>query len=78
VREKQRLATIYSNYLNNIKSRISGYDNTLKILDPENVLKRGYTITSLNGQIIKKSIQLTKGDLINTMFSDGSVDSKVV
>jgi exodeoxyribonuclease VII large subunit len=78
IREKQRLATINKNYLNNINSRISGYNNTLKILDPENVLKRGYTITSLNGKIVKKRIQLKENDLIDTRFSDGSVSSKVV
>ena len=66
MRERQRLATIYRNYLNNIKNRISGYENTLKILDPENVLKRGYTITSLNGKIIRNRSQLKKDDLINT------------
>lgn len=77
-REKQSLATIYKNYLNNINSRISGLNNSLKILDPENVLKRGYTITSLNGKIVKKRIQLKENDLIDTRFSDGSVSSKVV
>jgi len=78
VRERQSLATIYRNYLNNINNRISGYNNTLKILDPENVLKRGYTITSLNGKIIKKRSHLKKDDIIGTRFSDGSISSKVV
>jgi len=78
VREKQSLATIYKNYLTNINSRISGFNNSLKMLDPENVLKRGYTITSLNGKIVKKRIELKENDLINTRFSDGSVSSKVV
>jgi exodeoxyribonuclease VII large subunit len=53
-------------------------ENSLKILDPGNVLKRGYTITSLDGKIIKKHDQLKKDDMINTRFSDGSVSSKVV
>jgi exodeoxyribonuclease VII large subunit len=77
-RERQSLANIYKIYLGNINSRIEGYNNSLKILDPENVLKRGYTITSLNSRIIKKRTQLKKDDLIDTKFSDGTVNSKVV
>jgi exodeoxyribonuclease VII large subunit len=78
VRERQSLSSIYRNYLNNVNSRISGYKNSLKILDPENVLKRGYTITSFNGKIIKKRSHLKKDDIIDTKFSDGSIASKVV
>ena len=58
--------------------RLDGLENTLFILDPENVLKRGYTITSLNGRILKKMDRLEADDLIDTRFSDGSVRSKVV
>ncbi len=44
--------------LNESRSKIDGMENSLKILDPENVLKRGYTITSLKGKIIKLRSQL--------------------
>jgi exodeoxyribonuclease VII large subunit len=60
------------------RSKVDGLSGSLKILDPGNVLKRGYTITTLNGKIIKKSDQLRKEDLISTRFSDGSVKSLVV
>ena len=67
-----------SGYLNSNSLSLSGLDNTLKILKPENVLLRGYTITTLNGRILKKSDQTKTDDLIDTQFSDGSVRSKVV
>ena len=60
------------------KVRITGLLNTLSILDPVNVLKRGYTITTLNGKILKKGNTLLKDDLIDTMFSDLSVKSRVI
>jgi len=78
VRERQSLSVNSRIYINNISRNISGFINSIKILDPENVLKRGYTITSLNGKIVKKKTQLKKDDLIDTRFSDGSVSSKVV
>lgn len=75
---KQSLVSHSRSCLNNMNNKVVVLENSLKILDPENVLKRGYTITSLNGKIIKKRIQLKKDDLINTRFSDGSVNSRVV
>jgi exodeoxyribonuclease VII large subunit len=75
---KQSLVSHSRSCLNNMNNKVAVHENSLKILDPENVLKRGYTITSLNGKIIKKRIQLKKDDLINTRFNDGSVNSRVV
>ena len=76
--KKELLGTVARNNLATIQSRVTGYDNTLKILDPENVLKRGYTITSIKGKIIKNGKSLKKGDVIDTKFSDGTVSSRVV
>jgi exodeoxyribonuclease VII large subunit len=56
---------------------IETFNNNLLILNPENVLKRGYTITSVNDRIVKSSGILKDGDMIETRFSDGAVRSKV-
>ena len=76
-RSRQSLITLTVNSLERNKIRLLGLENTLKILRPENVLQRGYTITSLNGRILKKSILLKKDDIIDTQFSDGAVSSRV-
>jgi exodeoxyribonuclease VII large subunit len=75
---KQKIQISTENQVNIIKSKISGLNNSLKILNPINVLKRGYTITSLKGEIVKQSGALKKDDQIKTIFSDGSVKSKVI
>ncbi|MCE5348058.1 MAG: exodeoxyribonuclease VII large subunit [Bacteroidales bacterium] len=67
------LSSLSGNY-----TRLEGSEKTLNILNPDNVLQRGYTITSLNGKILKKRDKIMNGDLIDTLFSDGSVRSKVV
>jgi exodeoxyribonuclease VII large subunit len=64
-------------YLKLSSNRIEALNNNLLILNPENVLKRGYTLTSLNGCIVKNAGTLKEGDIIDTQFSDGSVKSKV-
>jgi exodeoxyribonuclease VII large subunit len=60
-----------------LKERIGGEENSLSMLDPANVLKRGYTITTKEGMIIKNSGQLTRDDQIETIFSDGKIKSQV-
>jgi exodeoxyribonuclease VII large subunit len=78
IRRKEILINASKTRLNIINNILTGFGNSLKILDPENVLKRGYTITSLNGKILKKCKQIKKQDLLDTKFSDGSVRSKVL
>jgi exodeoxyribonuclease VII large subunit len=64
--------------LDKVKTRIAVMESTLGILDPENVLKRGYTLTTMNGKILKSSQQISTDDIIDTRFSDGEVKSKVL
>jgi exodeoxyribonuclease VII large subunit len=62
----------------NVNKRISGQENTLNILNPVNVLKRGYTITTKNGIIIKSAQLAGSDDIIDTQFSDGKIKSRVL
>lgn len=77
-RKIQNLAFFTSSALNNNNVRVAGLENTLNILKPENVLRRGYTITSFNGRILKRSDLVIADDLIDTLFGDGTVRSRVV
>ena len=61
---------------NNI--RITVLESMIKMVRPENVLRRGYTITSLNGKIIKSRADVETDVIIETRFSDGAISSKVV
>jgi exodeoxyribonuclease VII large subunit len=63
--------------LGKLKVRNDGFANTLSMLDPEKVLKRGYTITSLNGIILKRVLEVSIDDTIETRFCDGRIKSKV-
>lgn len=46
-------------------------------LHPLNVLRRGYSITTKKGKVIKSSSEVNKGDALETRFWEGSVRSKV-
>lgn len=59
------------------KSKILIFEKTLDILRPENVLKRGYTITYFKGHILKTKENISFNDVIETMFRDGMISSRV-
>ena len=50
----------------------------LETLSPLLTLKRGYTMTKIDGKVVNSSKKLKKNDLINIEFSDGDIDAKVV
>ena len=75
---RENLVSYTLNSINNNRIKLTGLDKTLNILNPENVLRRGYTITSFNGKILKNRNLLKKDDYIDTLFTDGTIKSKVV
>jgi exodeoxyribonuclease VII large subunit len=77
-RVRQKLISGTQNLVRQEYTKMEGYENKLNILNPEKVLLRGYTITSINGRILKKRRTLKNDDVINTEFSDGSVTSVIV
>ncbi len=78
--DRDRLSLMNSTFetIYRLKERIGAQENTLSILDPVNVLKRGYTITTKDGIIIKRSDQVSRDDLIATRFCDGALRSRVI
>ena len=52
-------------------------ENTMRLLNPENVLKRGYSLTLKDGEIVKSVAQLNVDEEIETRFADGKVKSKI-
>jgi exodeoxyribonuclease VII large subunit len=72
------LKTLTISSLETNRVRMEVLENSLSIMKPENILLRGYTITSCNGKIIKKIDELKTDDIINTQFSNGNVKSRVL
>ncbi|HMK60417.1 MAG TPA: exodeoxyribonuclease VII large subunit [Dissulfurispiraceae bacterium] len=65
-------------YLQQKQNRLDSLEQAIRHLDPSNVMKRGYSITRANGKVVKDSLQLIKGDIIETELFAGSVSSVVV
>ncbi len=72
-----KLKNITDKYLVANRYKIDVLEQKNKLLNPENVLERGYSITLHNNKLLKSTKVLKKGDLIETKIIDGSFKSKV-
>lgn len=52
-------------------------EEKIKILDPKQVLKRGYSLSYKNGRIFKSIKDVEVGDKVTTVLYDGKIDSEV-
>ncbi len=77
-RRKDQFKNDVSRMLVRAHERIQVNEKTMRLLNPENVLKRGYTISMKEGRIVKSVHQLSENDDMETRFSDGKVKSRIV
>lgn len=60
------------------KSHLETLEQKLELLNPENILKKGYSLTIKDGKIITNVSELKDGDTITTKLSIGTINSKVI
>lgn len=84
-REKSKLNNlskmISPNMLNRLdkeKIKLENIKTKLNLLNPENILKKGYSLTLVEGKIVKSINSVKKGSIIDTKFSDGIIKSEVL
>ena len=51
--------------------------NKLELLNPLNILGKGYSLVTYNGEVISDSIKVKKGDNINIKLSKGNIKAEV-
>jgi len=54
---------------------LDAHYSKVKLLEPGNILKKGYTITRKSGKVISQTDQLKSGEEITTEFKDGNIKS---
>ena len=88
----KRLISEQESHLNGIKELISrttkhriekaneklGFlEHRLTLNDPRTILKRGYSITRINGKVVTNDLETNEGDIMETLLYDGKVTSMV-
>ena len=59
------------------RNKLELLEHRANLLDPINILKRGYSMTLHNGKVVRDATSLNNGDDITVMFADGSVSATV-
>jgi len=59
------------------RNQISRLEDKLQLLDPVNLLRRGFSITRADGKVVRNTQTLKKGQQIETILHDGKVESVV-
>ncbi|MBQ1654230.1 MAG: exodeoxyribonuclease VII large subunit [Bacteroidales bacterium] len=88
----KRLISEHESHLNGIKElisrttkhriekaneKLSFLEHRLTLNDPRTILKRGYSITRINGKVVTNDLETNDGDIMETLLYDGKVTSVV-
>ena len=57
--------------------KLSFLEHRLTLNDPRTILKRGYSITRINGKVVTNDLETNDGDIMETLLYDGTVTSVV-
>jgi len=64
-------------FLQNEQQKLAGRESNINHLNPENILKRGYSITYNNGKAVKSASEVKVHDRLRTVLSEGELLSRV-
>ncbi|MBF0484291.1 MAG: exodeoxyribonuclease VII large subunit [Candidatus Omnitrophica bacterium] len=84
--EKQRVSRFTDNLTRETKNcfrkendKVNNIEKVVRALHPENILKRGFSITrDQAGKAVKSIKQVKEGDTLTTQVVDGNIENKVV
>lgn len=76
--QQESLAPLTRNALDRQLRLLDSKEQLVKVLSPQSVLARGYSITRLNGRAVRSADDLAPGTEIETILAQGSIKSTVV
>jgi exodeoxyribonuclease VII large subunit len=75
---EEKIPVLLKAKLKTEQNSILNFEKICQLLSPENALKRGFSLSLLNGKMISSSKQAKEGDILETVFFDGKLKSKVL
>jgi exodeoxyribonuclease VII large subunit len=65
-------------YFTNKKGYVGHYQEVIKLMRPENILKKGFAIVSQKGKILKDASSIEPGSEINISMDQFEIQTKVL
>ena len=73
----QRMKAAVSGMTLRERSKMSLWEKTIELHSPERIYKMGYSLTTVNGQVLRSKADVQTGDVVQTHVADGVVESVV-
>ena len=74
---KQRILVAIDKMVMHEKSRFDLWQKTIELHSPEHIFSRGYSLTMVNGCLLRSAEQVQVGDVVETHLVDGKIESVV-
>ena len=58
------------------KDKLEFIDRTIQLAQPDNILKRGFTITRLDGHAVKSAASVPPGSTLTIQTADGTLTAE--
>ena len=75
---EEKIPSLLKSKIKSEEKRLLNLEKMNQLLSPESTLKRGFTLSLLNGKVISSSKKAKEGDVLETILSDGKLKSKVL
>ena len=74
---KELISRTTKHRIEKANEKLSFLEHRLTLNDPRTILKRGYSITRINGKVVTNDLETNDGDVMETLLYDGMVTSVV-
>lgn len=75
--KRQLIASVAQQRIDRETRRLDADGRLVKVLDPVNTLRRGYSVTRLEGKAIRDAAEVAEGAVIETTLASGTITSAV-
>jgi exodeoxyribonuclease VII large subunit len=83
-KEKNRLVVYHQRMMSAVyqalareKGKLNLWQKTVELHSPERIYRMGYSLTTVNGKVVRGAQDVAKGDVIETHLRDGVIQSEV-
>jgi len=83
-KEKNRLVVYHQRMMSAVyqvlareKGKLNLWQKTVELHSPERIYRMGYSLTTVNGKVVRGAQDVAKGDMIETHLRDGVIQSEV-
>lgn len=74
---QQRMHSATQRLLSQERSKLTIWQKTIELHSPERIFKMGYSLTTVNGKVVRNQKDIKEGDVLTTYLEDGVVESVV-